>query len=135
MPKTPGTPVPAAVASGVLAAIAAYAQALDENRPADVAGLFVADGVSEIAGQGTFEGRSAIEAAYAAWPPASPQVHLVTNTLITDWDENTASARSDLALTTRGEAGFAVAFVGRYEDTLRLDDGVWRFSRRVLQFR
>lgn len=119
------------VVVGVRAAIAAYAQALDSGRTDDLVELFCPDGVSEVAGSGTFSGHEAIRAAYARWRPAKPQRHLVTNTLVTSWSGDDATAASDLALLQRGESGWAVTLVGRYEDTLHRHDGRWLFRRRV----
>jgi len=123
------------VAAGVHAAIAAYAQALDTGRTDDLVELFCPGGTSEVDGAGTFEGREAIRAAYAAWHPVKPQRHIVGNTVITSWDGDDATAISDLAFFQRGAAGWAVPLVGRYEDTLHRHDGVWRFRRRVTTFR
>ena len=120
-----------AVATGVQATIAAYARALDAGKPADIAELFCPDGIAEIAGSRTFEGRDAIRAGYAAWAPTRPQLHLVTNTVITSWTADSATAISDVAFLQRREAGWAVQLVGRYDDTLHLADGIWRFHHRV----
>ena len=121
----------ATVAAGVQAAIAAYAQALDAGRTEDVVALFCPDGVAEIAGQGCFEGRDAIRKAYGGFEPKRPQLHLVSNTLVTSWTDSEATATSNLAFFQRGEAGWAIQLAGRYDDTLHRDDDVWRFHRRV----
>ncbi|QJT05310.1 nuclear transport factor 2 family protein [Streptomyces asoensis] len=125
----------ASVAAGVHSAIAAYAQALDAGRTDDLAELFVPDGVAEIAGMATFEGQDAIREGFAGFAPAEPQLHLVANTVLTSYTEDEATAVSDLAFFQRGESGWAVQLVGRYDDTLRRHDGVWKFSRRVTTFR
>ncbi|MFI1050130.1 nuclear transport factor 2 family protein [Streptomyces griseoruber] len=122
------------VAAAVQSAVAAYAQALDAGRNDDIADLFVPDGVAEIAGVATFEGRDAIREGYAAFAPTLPQLHLTANTVVTSFTEEEATAVSDLAFLQRGESGWAVALVGRYDDTLRLRDGVWKFRRRVTTF-
>ncbi|MFD9396766.1 nuclear transport factor 2 family protein [Streptomyces sp. NPDC060000] len=124
----------ASVAAGVQTAIAAYAQALDAGRTDDIADLFVPDGVAEIAGMATFEGRDAIREGYRGFSPTGPQLHLVANTVITSYTGEEAMAVSDLAFFQRGETGWAVQLVGRYDDTLRRRDGVWKFSRRVTTF-
>ncbi|MFI9834729.1 nuclear transport factor 2 family protein [Streptomyces sp. NPDC051913] len=124
----------AAVAAGVLAAIGAYAQALDSGHTDDIAELFTPDGVAEIAGVATFEGRDAIREGYAAFAPAQPQLHLTANTVVTAVSEDEATAVSNLAFFQRGEAGWAVQLVGRYDDTLLRHDGVWRFRRRITTF-
>ena len=122
-------------ATGVRGAIAAYAQALDTGRSDDLAALFCPDGVAEIVGMFTFEGQDAIREGFAALPLTEPQLHLVANTVITDWTEDSATATSDLAYFQRGEQGWAVLMVGRYDDSLRLVDGAWRFQHRVTTFR
>jgi uncharacterized protein (TIGR02246 family) len=127
--------IDATVSAGVHATIAAYAQALDTGAPETVADLFCPDGVSEIAGAGTFTGREAIRKGYAAFTPSRPQLHLVSNTVITGCTADSATAISDLAFFQRGEAGWTVQLVGRYDDTLHLVDGQWRFHHRVTTFR
>ncbi|MFD9506728.1 nuclear transport factor 2 family protein [Streptomyces mirabilis] len=124
----------ASVAANVHAAIAAYAQALDAGRVDDLADLFWSDGVAEIAGVGTYEGQEAIREGYAAFAPTRPQLHLAANTVVTSWTEDEATAVSNLAFFQRGEAGWAVQLVGRYDDTLSRRDGAWRFQRRVTTF-
>ncbi|MCX4767730.1 nuclear transport factor 2 family protein [Streptomyces sp. NBC_01275] len=128
------TSTEASVAANVQAAIAAYAQALDTGRLDDVAELFWPDGVAEIAGIGTFEGQEAIRKGYSAFAPTQPQLHLTANTVVTSWTQDEATAVSNLAFFQRGEAGWAVLLVGRYDDTLSRRDGVWRFQRRVTTF-
>lgn len=124
----------ASVTAGVHAAIAAYAHALDAGRNDDVAELFTPDGVAEIAGMATFEGRDAIREGFAAFAPTQPQLHMVANTVVTSYTADEATAVSNLAFFQRGESGWAVQLVGRYDDTLRRQDGAWRFQRRVTTF-
>lgn len=119
------------VSAGVHAAIAAYAQALDAGRVDDLVELFTPDGVSEIAGMATFKGHDALRAGYTGFVPQQPQLHLAGNTVITSWTADEATAVSDLAFFQRGESGWAVQLVGRYDDTLRLYKGSWRFQRRI----
>ena len=128
------TSTEASVAAGVHAAIAAYSHALDAGRTDDIAELFAPDGVAEIAGVGSFAGRDAIRAAYAGFAPTQPQLHLVANTVITSWTDDEATAVSNLAFFQRGDTGWAVQLVGRYDDTLRRHDGTWLFQRRVTTF-
>ncbi|WP_327312930.1 nuclear transport factor 2 family protein [Streptomyces sp. NBC_01235] len=124
----------ASVAAAVQSAVAAYAHALDANRIDDLVELFHPDGVAEIAGVGTFEGHDAIRQGYAAFAPTRPQLHLVGNTVVTSATEDEATAVSNLAFFQRGDSGWAVQLVGRYDDTLRRKDGEWRFQRRVTTF-
>ncbi|MET7335397.1 nuclear transport factor 2 family protein [Nonomuraea sp. NPDC005650] len=126
--------IEASVAAGVHAAIAAYAHALDAGHIDDLVELFCPDGVAEIAGAGTFEGHDDIRAGYSGWVPTAPQLHLVANTVITSWTEDEATATSNLAFFHRGEPGWAVQLVGRYDDTLHRHGGAWRFQRRVTTF-
>src|SRR6266567_125463 len=112
----------AQVSLGVHAAIAAYTQALDEGRTADIVATFCPDGATEIMGVGTFTGHEALRGVYSGMVPTAPQKHLVANTVITSWTENEATAVSDLVFLSRGKSGWAVGIVGRYEDTLRLHE-------------
>jgi hypothetical protein len=125
------------VVEGVRATIAAYAQALDDGRTDDVVATFCADGVCQIPGMGTLEGHDAIRTAFSAWAPRQPQRHLVVNTLVTSWDDHTASSVSDLVFILLGDAGWAVQLVGRYRDTFCRDDDRadrWLFHRREAEF-
>ena len=131
---TTNTTTESSVASAVRDAIAAYAHAIDAGRVEDVVALFCPDGVSDIAGVGVFEGHDAIRKGYAGFVPTRPQLHLVSNTVITSWSEDEATALSDLAFFRRGESGWAVRLIGRYDDTLRRYEGAWRFQRRVSTF-
>jgi ketosteroid isomerase-like protein len=119
---------------GVRATIAAYAQALDDGRTDDVVATFCPDGVCDIPGMGTHQGHDALRGAYSGWKPARPQRHLVLNTVVTEWDDHEASAISDVIFVVRGDSGWAIQLVGRYQDTLHHDDGTWRFHRRAAKF-
>ena len=120
----------AEVAEGVRAVIATYTHALDDGRADDVVACYCPDGVFAMPGLGTFEGHDALREAYEGWAPRGPQRHLVVNTLVTDWSDDEATAVSDVVFTTKGDAGWAIQFVARYEDTLHGDGGTWRFHRR-----
>lgn len=122
------------VAEGVRDALATYAQALDDGRTDDVVATFTADATADLPGQGVFEGHDALRAAYAGWVPRRPQRHLVLNTRIVDWDATRARAISDVVFLLRGEGGWAVQIVGRYDDELVHDQGTWRFQRRRAEF-
>jgi hypothetical protein len=119
---------------GIRATIAAYTQALDDGRTDDVVATFCADGAIAIPGLGTHVGHDALREAYDGWKPRRPQRHLVVNTLVTDWDDHEARATSDVVFLLKGDAGWAVQVVGRYEDTLHNDDGTWRFHHRAAEF-
>jgi SnoaL-like protein len=122
------------VAEGVRAAIAAYTLALDDGRTDDVVATFCADGIVDIPGLGTHEGHDALREAFAKVEPRRPQRHLVLNTLVTDWNDEQASAISDIVLVLKGDTGWSVQLVGRYYDILRSDGGTWRFHHRKAEF-
>jgi hypothetical protein len=122
------------VAEGVRATIAAYTQALDDGRTDDVVATFCPDGVAEFRGMGTFAGHDALREAYAGWKPRRSQRHLVVNTHVTEWTVDEARAVSDVVFLLRGDVGWTVQMVGRYEDTLHRDDATWRFHRRTVEF-
>jgi ketosteroid isomerase-like protein len=122
------------VVEGVRAAMAAYAQALDDGRTDDVVATFCPDGVADIPGFGTFEGHDALRQAYSGWKPKRPQRHVVVNTLVTAWSDDEAIASSDLIFVLRGESGWTIQLVARYQDTLHRHDGAWRFHHRAATF-
>jgi hypothetical protein len=124
----------AEVVEGVRATIAEYTHALDDGRTDDVVATFCAEGECEIPGMGAHVGHDALRAAYARWTPRRPQRHLVVNTLVTEWDDRSATAVSDVVFLLQGDAGWAVQVVGRYTDTLHCVDGAWRFHRRAAEF-
>ncbi|MFJ9563861.1 nuclear transport factor 2 family protein [Streptomyces fuscichromogenes] len=121
--------------AGVQATIAAYAHAVDSGNTDAVPDLFTVDGVAEIVGQGTFEGREAIRKAYGAFAPQAPQVHLVGNVLLTSPPGEEVTVSSNLVFLARGEDGWAVQLVGAYEDTLVLEGDAWKFRKRVTTFK
>ncbi len=122
------------VAEGVRAALAAYTQALDDGRTADVVATFCAGGSCDIPGLGAHQGHDALRAAYDAVKPRVPQRHLVLNTLVSDWSESEATAVSDVVFLLGGESGWSVLLVGRYQDRLHNDHGIWRFHHRAATF-
>ena len=114
------------------AAIAAYTLALDDGRTDDIVSTFCPDGSVDIPGMGAHEGHDALRAAYARVVPKHPQRHVVVNTLVTDWDEQQATATSDVLFLFLGDGGWAIHMVGRYHDTLHNDGGTWRFHHRAI---
>ncbi len=124
----------AEVVEGIRATIAAYTHALDDGRTDDIVATFCPDGICEIPGMGTHVGHDALREAYARWKPRRPQRHLVVNTLVTDWNEQEATAISDVIFLLQGDSGWAIQIVGRYHDTLHHDDGTWRFHQRMATF-
>ena len=122
------------VSEAVRDTMAAYTQALDDGRVDDVVATFWPDATINLAGMGEHAGTAALHAAYTKWKPRGAQRHLVLNTHITEWDEEKATATSDVVFLFRGEAGWAVHMVGRYTDVLQQRDGAWRFSHRAAEF-
>jgi 3-phenylpropionate/cinnamic acid dioxygenase small subunit len=129
------TTTQAQVAVGVQATLAAYARALDNGRTDEVVALFRPDGIAEIAGMGTFQGHDAIREIYAGLVPAQPQLHLVTNTVISSWNDHEVAATSNFTFLQRGESGWVVPVTGRYEDVFHKDDdGTWRIFSRTTTY-
>lgn len=122
------------VAEGVRATVAAYTHALDDGRTEDVVATFCADGECDIPGLGVHRGHDDLRAAYVWWAPRQPQRHLVCNTHVTGWNEEEATAVSDVVFALKGEDGWAIRLVGRYHDVLHRRDEIWRFHRRRAEF-
>jgi hypothetical protein len=59
---------------------------------------------------------------------------VVVNTHVTEWSEDEATAVSDVVFLAKGDAGWGVQLVGRYDDVLHRDGSRWRFHRRVATF-
>ncbi|WP_433526219.1 nuclear transport factor 2 family protein [Nocardia pseudovaccinii] len=120
----------AAVAAAVRNLIGRHIQAQDAGDSEAVVALYTADGVLEIPGADPISGQEALREAFKGWAPTQPQRHLGGNTVITSWTEDSATAVSDVVFFQRGEAGWAVGVVGRYEDTFTRQDGNWKLQRR-----
>jgi SnoaL-like domain len=120
----------AEVVEGIRATIAAYTHALDDGRTDDVVATFCPDGVFEMPDLGTFEGHDALRSAYDSWKPRGPQRHLVVNTHVTEWNDQEATAISDLVFIAKGESRWGIQLVARYQDTLHCDGGTWKFHHR-----
>ncbi|MFI6338920.1 YybH family protein [Streptomyces sp. NPDC050535] len=122
------------VAAGVRGVIGAHTQAQDAGRTDEVVALYAPDAVLELPGMDPIEGHDALRDAFKSWAPTQPQLHLVTNTVVTSTTEDEVTATSDVAFLQRGESGWAVQLVGHYDDTLRRHEGVWRLHRRSTTF-
>jgi uncharacterized protein (TIGR02246 family) len=118
------------VVAGVRAVLGAHTQAQDAGRTDDVVALYTPDGVLEVPGMDPIEGHDGIREAFKGWAPTQPQLHLVTNTVVTSTGEDEARALSDVAFLHRGETGWAVGVVGHYDDTLRRRNGTWLLQSR-----
>lgn len=126
---------------GVLATIAAHAQAQDDGRIDDMAALYWPDGVVVVPGMATIEGAEAIRAAFSSdgWRPdqSKPQRHVVTNTVITGWDGGaTAKATSDVAMIkSEGDGSpWTTVIAARYHDEFEEKDGRWLLRRRTDEY-
>jgi uncharacterized protein (TIGR02246 family) len=128
------SPAYAQAANDIRDVIAAYAQALDDGRTDDVVATFCPDATVSLPGTDVLHGHEAIRAAYAAMKPRRPQRHVVANTVVSEVDEDTAKATSDVLVLGRGEAGWVVHLVGRYTDELRRTGDAWLFASRTLVF-
>ncbi len=132
----------AAAAAGVRAVIAAYAQAIDDGRHAEVAAMFCPEGSIDLPSAGVVTGREALTAMFRGGPPSSLARHLVTGTHVTRWSADHAVAISDLVVAGpgggdgggRSGGGWYFRSVGRYFDLLHYRDGEWRFHSRTLRF-
>ncbi|MDT2005470.1 nuclear transport factor 2 family protein [Rhodococcus opacus] len=124
----------ALVATAVRELIGAHTQAQDAGRADDIVELYTPDGVLEVPGFGEIAGHDALRKAFLGWAPTQPQRHLVANTLITSATEEQATATSDVAFFQRGESGWSVQVLGRYEDILRFHGGAWRFHKRTTTY-
>ncbi len=122
------------VAEGVRAAMHTYVHALDDGRTDDIVATFCPHGVFDSGALGVAEGHAALAETYAGWKPTIPQRHVMANTVLTEWSDNSAKATSDVIFMVKAGSGWTVQLVGRYDDTLRNVDGSWRFERRVLRF-
>ncbi|MEV7981767.1 nuclear transport factor 2 family protein [Streptomyces sp. NPDC086519] len=122
------------VAAGVRAVIGAHTQAQDAGRTDDVVALYTPDGVLEIPGMDPVQGHEALRAAFKGWAPTLPQLHMVSNTVVSPAAGDEATAVSDVVFFQRGEAGWAPQVAGRYEDTFRRVDGGWLLRRRVTTY-
>ncbi|MEV7394678.1 nuclear transport factor 2 family protein [Streptomyces sp. NPDC091215] len=120
--------------AGVRATIGAHTQAQDAGRTDEIVALYTPDAVLEVPGIDLLEGHEAIRQAFKGWEPTQPQLHMVSNTVVTPAGEGEATAVSDVVFLQRGESGWAVQITGRYVDTLRRADGKWLFLRRTTSY-
>jgi ketosteroid isomerase-like protein len=115
--------------------MAAYAQALDACRFADVAACFAPDG-EWTTDYGAARGPAEIEAFIRGIVPVKgegPQrKHYITNIII-KVDGETASAVSDYLIVREAEAGLIPVMGGTYRDKFIKTPAGWRFSRKELE--
>ena len=115
--------------------MAAYAQALDACRFADVAACFAPDG-EWTTDYGAARGPAEIEAFIKSIVPMKgegPQrKHYITNIII-KVDGETASAVSDYLIVRESENGLIPVMGGTYRDKFIKTPAGWRFSRKELE--
>jgi len=115
--------------------MAAYAQALDACRFADVAACFAADG-EWTTDYGAARGPAEIEAFIRGIVPVKgegPQrKHYITNIII-KVDGDTASAVSDYLIVREAGTGLIPVMGGTYRDKFVKTPAGWRFSRKELE--
>ena len=115
--------------------MAAYAQALDACRFADVAACFAPDG-EWTTDYGAARGPAEIEAFIRGIVPVKgegPQrKHYITN-IIVAVDGDTASAVSDYLIVRESENGLIPVMGGTYRDKFVKTPAGWRFARKELE--
>lgn len=116
--------------------LGAYHYFGDHGMSQEYASLFAADGVLETSGSGNYEGREVISAYLQARHDAraaldlrfSKTMHHLASVYIYDVTAESASAFSYFqVLTPLGRDHW-----GSYRDHLVLEDGEWRFARRIV---
>ena len=112
--------------------LALHAHLVDENQLQRLEELFTPDAVYDMSasGLGVFEGIETIRVAAGRMSESghAPLAHFVTNILIADPGDDSASAQSKGLMIMADESLHAVT----YDDTLRRHDGHWRISRRII---
>ncbi|MCR3718662.1 MULTISPECIES: nuclear transport factor 2 family protein [Prauserella salsuginis group] len=117
-----------------------YTFAYDENDMTAMAGCFTADAVMSMRVAdgdlvGPFEGRDQIvglmEKSLAS--QNDQRRHLVSNVVVRDLTDDTATVTSYLTLISIADQTLAVLSTARYEDELARENGAWRFARRHVQ--
>ena len=110
--------------------MADYCRHVDDGRFADVAGLFVDDGVFEY-GADRHTGPAALIAFLeVSQVPERRGRHSCGYSVIDFDDDGAASAVTDFVFLGRAEGAWFIKFVGRYHDRLRRDADRWRFVER-----
>ena len=111
---------------------AKYNFAIDDGKPEEFADCFTADGVLDVGYGDPTTGTEALTAFCAATNQMMPGMrHQVTN-LVLHGHGDDATGRAYLYTYRATAEGHQVILTGRYEDTLRRDEGIWRFAARTM---
>ena len=112
--------------------LARHALVVDENRLDQLGDVFTPDATYDMtsSGMGSFHGLEAMRAAAGQLFASghAPLSHSVTNIVITETGESTASVRSK-ALMIMSDGGVHAVV---YDDTVILDEGRWLIASRVI---
>lgn len=112
--------------------LARLAFAVDENDLDQLVDVFTSDATYDMSssGMGVFHGLDALKTATAPLAASghAPLAHFVTNTVITEIDDETATARSKALMIMHDGATHGVV----YDDSVVRHDGRWLISGRVI---
>jgi uncharacterized protein (TIGR02246 family) len=130
--STSSQPDPATVV-GVQDLFAQYAHRIDARAFDGFGELFAADADYSLGGNAQ-QGRDAIKDFLRGVMKNPGGTHIITNVSVRGADGGSCTAAADYLLTRRPEpeAPFAIVGVGKYDATVVLDDGAWRFARLVI---
>src|SRR5271169_784697 len=76
------------------------------------------------------QGRCGSPAGLCKLKPERPQLHPISSTVVSEWDDHEATTISDVVFLLWRDAGWTVQLVGRYHNILHHDHGTWRFQAR-----
>jgi uncharacterized protein (TIGR02246 family) len=111
---------------------AEYNFAIDDERPADFAACFTPDGVLDVGYGDPVSGTEALATFAAGTNQVMPGMrHSVTNLILTGHDDG-ATGKAYLYTYRATAEGHQVILTGRYHDSLRRVDGLWKFSSRTM---
>ncbi len=112
--------------------LARHAFVVDENRLDQLGEVFTPDATYDmtLSGMGAFRGIEAMSAAAGQMFAAgrAPLSHFVTNIVITETGESTASVRSKALMIMADGALHGVV----YDDTVALHEGRWLIASRII---
>ena len=110
--------------------MSAYCQLVDDGRFADVAGLFVHDGVFDYGGVRRTGEEQLVAFLEESQVPERRGRHSCGYSLVQFDATDGAQAVTDFVFHGRADGAWFVKFVGRYHDTLRQGPEGWRFVER-----